>query len=832
MPARLLLLLACSGVALTAQDDRPIYWFTTIAGVAGMPGSSDGISADARFRSPSSVTVAGDGTLYVADAANGVIRRISAAGVVSTIAGKAGEFGTADGLGANARFGNSSTAIVAPNELRADGFLLSGPDGRMAISLGANDLLYVADTLNGTVRSVGISAPYQVRTIAGRPRFYSHSDGLGTEAFFKTPVGIGCAPDGLVIVADAGDLTVSIVTPEGSATSVAGTFRLTTTATAGLPNPPRPVLETVDGTGSVARFATLRGLGIGPDGTAYLGDFAAIRKMTKDYAVTTLAGTGDLSAGAMASRDGSGADARFNEPQAIAVDSAGFAFVADVIDGRIRHLTPDGVVTTIAGSASGAADGLGTEAKFRRPLGLAVDRNGNLYVADTGNHTIRKGVRVIAPVITVQPTARTVQPGQAATLSVTASSVAPISYQWRRDGSVVPGGTGASLTLTRVQASDAGAYTVELANAAGRVTSATAPLTIGPTDVGPTLTSQPIAQSVRGGEAVTLRAAATGTEVKFQWRRDGVEIPGATNATLTLEAAGAEDAGSYTVVVSNAAGAVTSSAALVTVNTGRIVNLSIRSNLNASVPLLTVGFVVTGGSKPLLLRGVGPALGQFGVQGFVADPRLSLYSGDIVQAANDNWGAEAKAATIAATAARVGAFGFPAASADAALAETLGSGGYSAQISGAGPAGGLVLVELYDANPAIASRLANVSARTVVGTGDDVLVAGFVLGGNAPRTLLIRAVGPTLAAFGVTGVLNDPRIEVLRGTAAVAANDNWGGSAPLKGAFAALGAFPLATDDSRDAAVVVTLEPGSYSVQVSGVGNTTGEALVEIYEVP
>jgi hypothetical protein len=130
-------------------------------------------------------------------------------------------------------------------------------------------------------------------------------------------------------------------------------------------------------------------------------------------------------------------------------------------------------------------------------------------------------------------------------------------------------------------------------------------------------------------------------------------------------------------------------------------------------------------------------------------------------------------------------------------------------------------------------QLANVSTRGFVGTGANALVPGFVIGGGGPLQLLIRAVGPGLAPFGVTGVLADPQITVVSqgGGTSIAANDNWGGDTTLRSAFAAAGAFGLALD-SRDAAVLVRLPPGGYTVVVSGVGNTTGTALVEIYDVP
>jgi hypothetical protein len=143
------------------------------------------------------------------------------------------------------------------------------------------------------------------------------------------------------------------------------------------------------------------------------------------------------------------------------------------------------------------------------------------------------------------------------------------------------------------------------------------------------------------------------------------------------------------------------------------------------------------------------------------------------------------------------------------------------------------IVEVYDADGS-ASSLVNLSCRARVGTGADVLIAGFVISGSESKRVLIRGVGPTLSTLGVPGTLADPQLHVIRqgapaATATVASNDNW--DAALASTFSGIGAFGL-TAGSRDAALVVTLPPGSYTAQVSGVGNTTGVAIVEVYELP
>ncbi|MBL9201749.1 MAG: hypothetical protein JNL39_14660, partial [Opitutaceae bacterium] len=164
---------------------------------------------------------------------------------------------------------------------------------------------------------------------------------------------------------------------------------------------------------------------------------------------------------------------------------------------------------------------------------------------------------------------------------------------------------------------------------------------------------------------------------------------------------------------------------------------------------------------------------------------------------------------------------------DAALMRNC-EGGNTAQVSGA--AGGNVLVEAYDAGSGTNPRLINVSARNLVGTGADILIAGVTLAGTGSKNLLIRAVGPTLGVFGVPGTLVDPKLSIYNSSGVVIAeNDNWSGG--LAGTFASVGAFALASG-SKDAALVISLPPGGYTVQVSGADGGTGEALIELYELP
>lgn len=359
----------------------------------------------------------------------------------------------------------------------------------------------------------------------------------------------------------------------------------------------------------------------------------------------------------------------------------------------------------------------------------------------------------------------------------------------------------------------------------------------------PVLALQPQPQSVVAGSTVAFSVGATGTGLSYQWRRNGVPLTNATSSTYIVTNAQTSTAGFYTVDVTNSAGTVTSESVALTIvtastNPGRIANLSIRSQAGTGAQTLIVGLAISLGStqtKPLLLRGVGPGLTVFGVPGVLADPRLEVFSGTTKINENDNWNGDVQVIAISS---QVGAFALGATtSQDAALFNpSFAPGTYTIQVTGNAGGRGVALAEIYDATPTgsfttTTPRLVNVSARTQVGLGGDILIAGFVINGNTSKTVLIRAVGPTLAVFGVPGALLDPKLEVFSGNTQIHANDNWGGATQISSIFSSVGAFALSAA-SRDAAIVATLPPGNYTAQVSGVGNSTGVALVEVYELP
>ena len=599
---------------------------TTFAGLAGVSGTADGTGTNARFNTPSSIAIDSSGNFYVADAANHLIRKVSAAGVVTTLAGTAGVSGSVDGVGTAARF--------------------NGPSAVAVDSIGT---VYVADTFNQTIRT--ISSTGVVSTLAGAASASGSVDGTGSAARFFVPSGIAVDASGTVYVADTGNHTIRRIQTNANVTTLAGA--------AGL-------VGSVDNSvGTSARFTFPTGLALDTSGNLYVADTSnhTIRKISPSGSVSTIAGT----AGASGNTDAIGLLARFNAPKGVAVDTTGNVYVADTTNSTIRKIATSGEVTTLAGSPgqTGSADGIGSAARFTEPFGIAVDVNGNLYIADTRNNTIRRTGVTQAPQITTQPVTRAGVIGGTATFTANASGTPAPSYQWQRqaagtfgfvnlsndttysgvntstltvsnifasfDGDqfrviasngINPPATSEAATLTMgtapsftsaasatFRATEAGSFTVAATGTPAPTFSAStlpswltlntttgvltgAPpesavgqlnftisasngisvsqeftLTVTPLVVAPTFTAQPIGAIVNMGESATFSVTVSGTApLSYQWRRNGVAIPGATGSTFTVTNAQSSSEGSYSVAVSNAAGNIVSNSAQLTVN--------------------------------------------------------------------------------------------------------------------------------------------------------------------------------------------------------------------------------------------------------------------------
>ncbi len=557
----------------------------------------------------------------------------------------------------------------------------------------------------------------------------------------------------------------------------------------------------------------------------------------------------------------------------------------------------------------------------------------------------------VAPTITTQPAAASVAAGGNATLTVVAAGTAPLTYQWRKDGTAITGATNSTLSLSGITAAQAGSYSVVVTNSAGSATSNAAALTVTSGIAGTYFgsfsgnagsfgllvrsdrtgvflgfagtprvallsrevvvdangrfsvtqragaaeapASQPAVAAAEGDITITGAIAADGTlsgsvpTLNLTFNAPAAASTGSTSAVAGFYQAGAAgssaqslalvgpageavvvtisgtavDGGRGTVSAAGTlaattsanvrvAGTVASSGIIVTAGTTtfagsvdsrneKLINISTRSLTGTATDTLIAGFVVTGTApKPVLVRGIGPTLATLGVSGSLSAVRLEVFRGATSVAVGADWGAAANNPTeVAAVAARVGAFALPASSRDAALVLSLTPGNYSAVVTGQGGASGVALVEVYDATvgaiPA-AQRVVNIATRATAGTGDNTLIAGFYVTGTAPKRVLVRGIGPGLTQFGVTGVLARPQLNVASGATVLAQNAGLSTSADaaaIQAAATLVGAFALPAN-TADSAILINLAPGPYTAQVSGVGATTGVALIEVYEVP
>jgi len=361
----------------------------------------------AAFSEPFGVAAAPDGTLYVSDRLNRSVRKLTADGRVSTLAGgNPLQFGKRDGQGSEALF-------------QYLGGIAWGPDGN----------LYVADPFNEQVRRV--SPTGLVTTLAGTQN-RGFTDGLGDAAKFAGPQAVSAGPSGTLYIADTGNNAIRRSTVAGEVTTLAGG------GTAGL----------VDGSGLTARFNAPHGLAVDATGAVYVADTLnhCVRRIAPDGVVSTIAGSG-----VAGFADGIGPAAQFSQPMGLVLDAAGFLWVADAGNRRIRKISPAGEVTTMAGTGeNGSAGGASTSATFGFPVGLALDGLGNLVVADAANHIIRL-------IATSGQTTTLAGAGSAGAndgpASVgTARVWSPTSLSFEADGSILVGNAGDG-TLSRISES-------------------------------------------------------------------------------------------------------------------------------------------------------------------------------------------------------------------------------------------------------------------------------------------------------------------------------------------------------------------------------------------
>ncbi|HZZ18269.1 MAG TPA: immunoglobulin domain-containing protein, partial [Opitutaceae bacterium] len=470
--ARALALFAAAliGNGLRAQSNYATpYTFTTLAGSPGNAGYVDGTGLSARLGLPKGVAVDSAGDLYIIDAGSETIRKITPAGVVTHFAG----------LPANLQPTpvNPEIAPVGGDANTALFRLLQG------IAIDSSGTLYV--TGNGFIRM--ITPAGNVTTVAG-----------GANSLLVSPTGIAADNQGNLIVTDS---STDVILRVDIATGVVSNYAGFATQ-----------FGSADGTGSAARFSAPQAVAVDASGNAYIADSGGtkVRKIAPGGIVTTLAG----SSSSTGSADGTGAAAQFVAENGIAVDTAGNVYVTEA-NNTVREVTQAGVVTTLAGTANtgGSANGSGAAALFNDPYGIAVDAAGDMFVTDLNNDTVRERYAAAnsSPSVTSQPASQSVSLGSAATFSVTGSGVPVPNYQWLFDGAYLTGATNPTLTVSNVQASNLGSYSVILSSSSGTVTSDSA--TLSSPGITPVVPSSTTGSEFANISTRALVQSGTGTEI-------------------------------------------------------------------------------------------------------------------------------------------------------------------------------------------------------------------------------------------------------------------------------------------------------------------------------
>jgi sugar lactone lactonase YvrE len=563
-----------------------------------------------------------------------------------------------------------------------------------------------------------------------------------------------------------------------------------------------------DGTGNAARFATPQGIALHSGGTGYqeviyVADTAnhTIRKITSHGVVTTFAGLAGVSG--LATANGVGSQARFNLPRSVAVDGTGNVYVADTSNSAIRKITPDGLVTLLAGGTAGTQDGTGAGARFLSPNGVAVDTAGNVYVADTSNNAIRK----ITPTGVVTTLA-----GLLGTFGSQDGTGPAARFSSPRGVAVDRGGN--------VYVADRDNNSIRKVTPAGVVTTLAGNLSFNPGSVdGPGVDAR-----FNGPYAVAVDSTSNGTDSIYVAEGGGHTIRKITPAGVVTTLAGlsltigtATDTTGNAVRFSGPQGIAVDGAG----------NLFVADTNNHQIRMSVFAPTITGHPRSEIVA-PGDNTTFFGSAWYTNVPIAYQWYKD---------GVAIPGATSVSNGLRIDdtpTFRFFSTTTfltrnNVQLADLGGYTFVATNLAGS-TTSNVGTLSFATSN---VGRLVNLSILTSLATGGDAFTMGYVVGGTGTtgaKPLVVRVAGPSLAQLGVTGALNDPKLELFVGPAKTGENDNWGGTAALTSAMAAVGAFAYSGPNSLDAAATVNTTSSDNSVKVSAVGTGSGTVIAELYD--
>lgn len=811
----------------------------------------EGIAATQTVISPNGIALDGAGNVYVSDGNHSLIRKIRTDGTIVTAAGSA-TCDPAHGCKPAAAAGDGGPATSA------------GLNFATGLAIDAAGNLYIGEQNGHRVRKVTTDGI--IHRIAGTgDEGQSGDGGPAIDATLFEPNSLFVDVLGNVYIGDLTGNRVRRVTSDGKIATVAGSASygfagdngpavnaslenvggVTGDSSGNLYVADRfngrvrkvnsgGIITTIAGNGAgnffgdngTANKAGLNapmGVAVGPDDTIYIADTHnnRIRRVTKDGIISTLAGAG---AAGFGGDNGPATSALLNEPNAVAVDQIGNVYVADTNNGRIRKIDKDGKITTFAGGSEGSLveGGQATSGGISDIVGVAVDANNNVYIPDPFACRVYK-VNPSGIITAVLGNGQCGYSGDGG--PATAAAIRPVWVSVDRAGNLYISGPMAFPSWVRK---------VDTHGIISRIAGDDGQHGSGEIDPSHTLATQLTLESCTNVAFDGSGNLYVGTSIVYTIAPDGKIAYLVNNHQATLGFRGDGGPAISALLGGPTALATDSKHDLYIADAGndrirkviihpptRLLNISTRLQVGTGSNVLIGGFIITGtDQKKVVVRALGPSLGAAGIQGALANPVLELHNAKSTVASNDDW-KTTQQAEIAGT-------GIPPNDdLEAAIVRQLPPASYTAVLSGKNQTTGVGLVELYDLDQAANSQLANISTRGMVDKGENVLIGGFIVGHgvNTSPKVLVRAIGPSLAGAGVQGALLDPTLELHNSDgASVAFNDDWRDSQEQ-----AITDTTIPPRNDKESAIVKTLNPGAYTAIVRGKNDTTGVGLVEAY---